>query len=199
MVGLRRLENLEALIADVVHHHVPGDLVEAGVWRGGACIFMRGVLKALEDNSRRVWVCDSFQGLPRPRPERYPADAADPHWTFVELAVSLEEVQANFKRYELLDDQVRFLPGWFSDTLPSAPIEAISVLRLDADMYESTQVALNALYPKLSRGGYVVVDDYLNANTAACRQAVDDFRRRHGLDDPIHQIDWTGVYWRRSD
>jgi O-methyltransferase len=196
MVGLKRLENLEALIVDVVRRGVPGDLVETGVWRGGASILMRGVLKALGDTSRRVWACDSFEGLPRADPGRYPMDAGDPHWTFAELAVSLDEVQANFARYGLLDEQVRFLPGWFRDTLPGAPIDRISVLRLDGDMYESTWVALEALYPKLARGGYVVVDDYLNI--AACRAAVDDFRRANAITDAIHEIDWTGVYWRRS-
>ncbi len=196
MVGLRRLESLETLIVDVVRRGVPGDLLETGVWRGGASIFMRGVLKALEDTERRVWACDSFAGLPRSDPETYQADAGDPHWTFAELVVSLDEVKANFARYNLLDDQVRFLPGWFRDTLPTAPIERLSLLRLDGDMYESTHVALEALYPKLSPGGYLVVDDY--GAIAACRQAVTDFRTEKGIDDPIHEIDWTGVYWRRA-
>jgi O-methyltransferase len=196
MIGLRRLENLETLIVDVVHRGVPGDLVETGVWRGGATIFMRGVLKALADGERRVWACDSFAGLPRSDPEKYRADEGDPHWTFAELVVPLEDVKANFARYGLLDDQVRFLPGWFRDTLPGAPIEQISLLRLDGDMYESTHVALEALYPKLSPGGYLVVDDY--GAIPACRQAVTDFRARHGIDEPLHEIDWTGVYWRRA-
>ena len=195
MVGLRRLENLETLIVDVLRRGVPGDLVETGVWRGGAAIFMRGVLKALEDSERRVWACDSFEGLPRSDPEKYGADAGDPHWSFAELVVPLEEVKKNFARYDLLDDQVRFLPGWFRDTLPSAPVEHISLLRLDGDMYESTHIALESLYPRLSPGGYLVVDDY--GAIPACRQAVTDFRARHEIDEPIHEIDWTGVYWRR--
>jgi O-methyltransferase len=196
MIGLRRLENLEALIVDLTRRGVPGDLLETGVWRGGAVIFMRGVLKALEDTERRVWACDSFAGLPRPDAETYPADAGDPHWTFTHLIVTLEEVKANFERYGLLDDQVRFLPGWFRDTLPTAPVERLSLLRLDGDMYESTHVALEALYPKLSPGGYLVVDDY--GAVPGCRQAVNDFRGRHGIGDPIHEIDWTGVYWQRT-
>jgi O-methyltransferase len=196
MVGLRRLDNLEVLIADVVRRDVPGDLVETGVWRGGASIFMRGVLAALEDTSRRVWACDSFAGLPPPDPERFQADAGDALWTFAELRVSLEEVKANFARYGLLDEQVRFLPGWFRQTLPTAPIERVSLLRLDGDMYESTHDALEALYPRLSAGGYLVVDDY--GAVPACRQAVADFRTRYNIDETIHEIDWTGVYWRRS-
>jgi len=196
MIGLRRLENLEALIVDLVRRGVFGDLVETGVWRGGASIFMRGVLKALGDTTRRVWACDSYEGLPRSDPERYPADAGDPHWTFAEFVVSLDEVKRNFARYGLLDAQVRFLRGWFRDTLPRAPIERIGLLRLDGDMYESTYEAFDALYPRVSPGGFVVVDDY--GAIPACRQAVSDYRRQHGIDDKIHEIDWTGVYWRRA-
>jgi hypothetical protein len=109
------------------------------------------------------------------------------------LVVSLDEVQANFARYGLLDEQVRFLPGWFRDTLATAPIERLAVLRLDGDMYESTIVALRALYPRLSRGGFVIVDDYA---LDRCRQAVNDFRAEEGIEDRIVPIDGTGVYWR---
>lgn len=156
---------------------------------------MRGVLRALGDSSRRVWACDSFAGLPPPDTERYPRDAGDAHSTFLNLVVSQDEVRANFERYGLLDEQVRFLPGWFRDTLPHAPIEGIAVLRLDGDMYESTMVALQSLYPRLSPGGYLIVDDY--GAVPGCRAAVEDYRRAHELDEPIHPIDWTGVYWRR--
>jgi O-methyltransferase len=197
MIGLRRLDNLEATIVDVVRQGVPGDLVETGVWRGGAVIFMRGVLRVLGDTSRLVWACDSFAGLPVPDAERYPQDAADPHHTFSNLVVSEDEVRANFERYGLLDERVRFLPGWFRDTLPTAPIERIAVLRLDGDMYESTMVALASLYPRLSPGGYLIVDDY--GAVTSCRAAVEDYRGAHAIDDPIHAIDWTGVYWRRRD
>ena len=117
MVGLARLENLQACIERVVRDRVPGDLIETGTWRGGASIFMRGVLRALDVTDRRVWVADSFRGLPEPD-ERFPADAGDPHHGFAELAVSLGTVKENFRRYGLLDDQVRFLEGWFGETLP---------------------------------------------------------------------------------
>jgi hypothetical protein len=196
MIGLKRLENLQTVVTDVVRRGVPGDLVETGAWRGGACIFMRGVLRALGDPSRCVWVCDSFQGLPPPDARRYPADAGDVHFSRAELAVSEEDVRANFARYGLLDDRVRFLSGWFRNTLPTAPIEQIAVLRLDGDMYESTWDALVNLYSKIVPGGYVVVDDY--GGIAACQMAVADFRREQGIEDEIHGIDSSGVYWRRS-
>ena len=196
MIGILRLENLEAIVADVIHRDVPGDLVETGVWRGGAAIFMKGILRALGDRSRCVWACDSFQGLPKPDAARHPADAGDQHWTHSVLAVSESDVRANFQRYGLLDERVRFLPGWFEHSLPRAPIGTISVLRLDGDMYSSTKDALSALYPRISSGGYVVVDDY--GAIPACRQAVDDYRNEHRITETIYTIDWTGVYWRRG-
>jgi O-methyltransferase len=196
MVGRKRLDNLQHCIAEVIADAVPGDLIETGVWRGGATIFMRGVLKAHGDASRTVWVADSFRGLPPPDQEQYPADAGDRHFESSALAVSVDEVRANFRRYGLLDEQVRFLPGWFRDTLHTAPIDHLAVLRLDGDMYESTIVALDALYPKLSAGGYLIVDDY--GAVEGCRRAVNDYRQRHEIDDPMEMIDWTGCFWRKT-
>lgn len=195
MIGTARLDNLRACVVDVLRDGVPGDLIETGVWRGGASIFMRAVLKAYAVTDRTVWLADSFRGLPKPDP-RYPADAKDELWKASVLAVSLDEVKANFARYDLLDDQVRFLVGWFSETLHSAPIERLAVLRLDGDLYESTMDALTALYPRLSVGGFVIVDDY--GAMASCKAAIDDFRAEQGIDDRIERIDWTGVYWRRT-
>jgi len=196
MIGMRRLDNLQECIEDVLERRVPGDLIEAGVWRGGASIFMRAVLKAHGIEGRTVWVADSFQGLPSPSEEEYPADTGDLHHTVDDLAVSLQEVRGNFERYDLLDARVRFLPGWFRDTLPRAPIERLALIRIDADMYESTTNALEALYPRLSAGGYVIVDDY--GGLPAARKAVDDFRVAKGIDDELNRIDWTGIFWRRS-
>lgn len=195
MIGLRRLENIEHCVQDVIDREVPGDLIETGVWRGGAVIFMRAMLKANGDTGRTVWVADSFRGLPPAEAHRVD-DTEDALWTYEFLAVPQEQVQANFARYDLLDDQVRFLPGWFQDTLPTAPIETIAVLRLDGDMYDSTMVALRSLYPKLSVGGYVIVDDYHAVR--GCKEAVDDFRAEFGITDELEQVDWTCRYWRRS-
>ncbi len=196
MIGLFRMDNLHASLLDVIQRGVAGDVIEVGAWRGGATIFMRAVLRMCGESKRLVWVADSFAGLPPPDPARYPADAGDTHWQRSELAVSLPEVKANFDRYGMLDRQVRFLPGWFRDTLPSAPIARLALLRIDGDMYESTMGALQALYPKVSRGGVVIVDDYGALNP--CRQAVDDFRRERSVADPLLPIDWTGVTWQVS-
>lgn len=196
MIGLRRMDNLRHCVETVIRDGVPGDLIETGVWRGGACIFMRGILKAYGCMDRRVWVADSFAGLPPPDVSRAPADRDDKHHRYDDLAVSLEQVQENFRTFSLLDEQVRFLKGWFKDTLPGAPIERLAVCRLDGDMYESTDDALRNLYDKLQPGGFLIVDDY--GAVPACRQAVEDFRRARGIDEPIQQIDWTGIYWRKA-
>lgn len=195
MIGIARLQNIQWCVEDVLAHNIPGDLIETGVWRGGAAIFMRALLKAYGVQDRCVWAADSFAGLPPPNAETYPADSTDIHHTYQELAVSLEQVRANFERYGLLDERVRFLQGWFKDTLPAAPIEHLAVLRLDGDMYESTMDALVNLYPRLSVGGYVIIDDYA---LPGCRQAVDDYRTSQGITDEVRAIDWTGVYWQRS-
>ena len=194
MIGLRRLENLQECVEKVVADDVPGDLLEAGVWRGGAGILMRAVLAVHGDTKRTVWMADSFQGLPKPRAE-HPADVDDQHWSQPFLAVSVEQVKRNFTRYKMLDDRVRFLEGWFSDTLPTAPIGQLAVLRVDGDMYGSTMDVLDALYDKVSVGGFVIIDDY--GEIAQCRAAVEDFRAANKVSEPLQRIDGSGVFWRR--
>jgi O-methyltransferase len=195
MIGAARMDNIHQCIRTVLHEGVPGDFIETGIWRGGACIFMRGALAAYGDTARNVWAADSFEGLPRPDP-KYAADLESTYdfYRYSDtLAVSLEQVKANFEKYGLLDERVKFLKGWFKDTLPTAPIERLAILRLDGDMYESTIQVLEALYPKVSRGGFVIVDDF---DISECRKAVGDYRQRQGITDEIVDIDGMGVFWR---
>jgi len=194
MIGMARLDNLQWCLETAIADGVPGDVIETGVWRGGACILARGVLRAHNTADRRVWVADSFQGLPPPDPQ-YNADVGAEFHLDPQLAVSLEDVRENFARYGLLDDQVGFLEGWFKNTLPSAPIERLAVARLDGDMYESTMDALTALYPKVSAGGFLIVDDY---EITACRRAVADYRDANQIGDPIERVDDCAVFWRKG-
>jgi O-methyltransferase len=166
------------------------------VWRGGAAIFMRALLDVHHETDRFVWAADSFAGLPEPDPAAYPPDAGDPHHRVGYLAVSLSDVERNFSRYEIPTDRVRFLPGWFRDTLPHLEGGPWSLIRLDGDMYESTMLGLESLYPRLSPGGFVIVDDY--GAIDVCRRAVDDFRAKHGIDAALEWVDWTGVSWRKT-
>jgi len=196
MIGSKRLTNVRQLVESVLGNNVPGDLIETGVWRGGACIMMRAVLAAYGVCDRKVWLADSFCGLPAPDTENYPQDSGETFHEYEALAVSLETVQDNFRRYGLLDDQVVFLQGWFKDTLPQAPIERIAVLRLDGDLYESTIQPLEALYDKVSDNGFVIVDDYHVVN--GCKQAVHDFLTRRGLNPELREIDGVGVFWKKA-
>jgi O-methyltransferase len=193
MIGAVRMRNLRQACETVVLDGVEGDFIETGVWRGGACILMRGILEAYGDDVRRVFVADSFAGLPPPDSASFPADDGSEFHTYAELQASRADVEDNFRRFGLLDERVVFLEGWFKDTLPDAPIDQLAVLRLDGDMYQSTIEALNALYHKVSYGGFVIIDDWF---LPPCAKAVNDFRERYGIASPILPIDGWGTYWR---
>jgi O-methyltransferase len=195
MIGAARLRSLRECVETVLSDDVPGDLIEAGVWRGGACVLMRAILAAHGDQERSVWCADSFAGLPAPDVARHPADRGIRLHREPELTVRRTEVEATFRRYRLLDDRVRFLEGWFADTLPALAGRSWSLIRVDGDMFGSTMDALRNLYPGLSPGGFVIVDDY--GAVDACRLAVDQFRREASIEEPLQRIDWTGVLWRR--
>lgn len=195
MVGKKRLENVLYCVEQILKNGIQGDFIETGVWRGGSTIFMRAILKAYDVHDKSVWVADSFEGLPVPNEQEYPVDKGDIHHTFDELKVTLDSVKNNFSKYDLLDDQVKFLKGWFKDTLPSAPIEKLSLVRLDGDMYESTMDAIVNLYPKLSDGGFLIVDDYCIDN---CKKAITDYRTSNNIKDEIIDIDGTGVFWQKG-
>ena len=198
MSGLQGLDNIQECLEYILENNIPGDCIETGVWRGGGTILMRGILKAYGDKTRKVWVADSFQGVPAPNTSKYPADAGSAWHTnrFPYLTVPLDQVQHNFDRFQLLDDQVVFLKGLFFETLPTAPIEQLSLLRLDGYLYESTMDALVHLYPKLSTGGFVIVEGYgPNPN---CTQAVNDYRAEHGVGTPMVPVDNAGAYWQKT-
>jgi O-methyltransferase len=190
--------SLRQCIETVLRERIPGDFIEAGVYRGGQVVFMRGVLAAHGVRDRRVFVADSFQGLPPRDLGRDPDDAfalavLDGIGRF---SVSLQDVQATFARYGLLDEQVVFLEGWFSETLPSAPIESLALMSVDANFYESTWDAFNHLYPRLVSGGFAIIEDY-GLPVIGCRRAVDEFRARHGIEAPIQWVNHLTAYWRK--
>lgn len=190
MVGDSRLDNVQKCVEDVIRNDVPGDFIETGVWRGGTTIFMRALLKLHNVANRTVWVADSFEGMPRPDSAKDGWDLS--HQTY--LNVSLEQVKQNFEKFGFLDERVRFLKGWFRDTMPNAPIERLAILRLDGDLYSSTKDVLRNLYHRVSPGGYVIIDDYYTWDS--CRRAVDDFLQETGTDVEIRPIDGDGAYWR---
>ena len=193
MIGMKRLNNIQQCFEDVIKNNVEGDLIETGVWRGGATIFMKALVNHYNQN-RKVFVADSFEGLPKPDP-KYPVDNGDVHHTVSLLAVSQETVAENFKRYNLLDENVVFIKGFFETSLLNAPIGKLSILRLDGDMYSSTIQVLTHLYDKVSIGGYILIDDYA---LVGCRAAVDDFRKSRNIVSEMTQVDWTGMFWKKE-
>lgn len=199
MAGYFRLRSLADCVLDVLENDVPGNFIETGVWRGGACILMRGISKVAGHPDRKVYVADSFEGLPPPDVKAFPQDKNDKRYTQSDyFATSVEQVKDNFRAYDLLDNNVVFLKGWFKDTLPTLKeTEKFAIIRLDGDMYESTIQALEVLYPKLSVGGYVIIDDF--GAIKACREAVGDFRKKHSISSQIIEVDWTGVYWKKEE
>lgn len=194
MIGMKRLNNIQYCIEEIVKKNIPGDFIETGVWRGGACIFVKSLFE-IHNQPRSVWVADSFAGLPKPDEELYPEDAGDDLYAIEQLRVSEDQVRQNFERFGLLDDSVKFLKGWFKDTLPNAAIDQLAIARLDGDMYESTMDALKHLYPKLSKGGFLIVDDY--GVIPACKKAVHDYRHQHGITEQIIDIDGSGHFWQK--
>lgn len=192
MIGRARLENVETCLTTALAEGVPGDFVECGVWRGGACAFAKAVLDA-NGSDRTVWLADSFEGLAEPK---HAADTIDlSARKYPMLAVPRPRVQALFERLGLMDARVRFLEGWFNETLAAAPIGPVAVLRLDGDYYESTMTPLRALYDRVSPGGFVIVDDYGLLEPA--RRAVDEFRAQHRISAPLIDIDGHGHFWRK--
>ncbi len=197
MTGLRRLDSLQACVESVVADGVAGDLIEAGAWRGGSSILMRATLDVLGADDRTVWVADSFQGFPVPEKHDVEEDrelVAD-LGGLEYLSPTLEQVRGYFERFGVSQD-VRFVPGFFEETMRSLQGQTWSVVRLDADTYKATLLTLEALYPGLSVGGYLISDDY--SLLPACRRAIDEFRRAHDITEPIEEIDFNAIRWRRE-
>jgi len=196
MVGAARLRNVWACLDTVLREGLEGDFIEAGVWRGGCCIYAAAVLETSQiPNGKRVFVADSFQGLPEADHDMHPQESRAPMSEMSRLAVSRPDVEENFRRYGVERERVSFVEGWFDESLPLLREQDWSVIRLDGDMYSSTLAALSHLYPQLVPGGFVIIDDYWEMDS--CRSAVDDFRQQAGVNAPLVPVDHACVMWRR--
>jgi O-methyltransferase len=195
------IERMYALYQAVRHVHaaaIPGDVVECGVWRGGSSMLAALTLDSLGDRDRRLWLYDTFEGMPPPGDVDRSltgqhatellgrTDAAGDHTRAV---ASLDEVKANLATTGYPSDHLHFVEGMVEDTIPAVAPEEISVLRLDTDWYESTRHELRHLWPRLSPGGVLIVDDY--GHWQGARRAVDEFL---ATVEPVllQRIDYTG-------
>ncbi|KAL6072238.1 Macrocin O-methyltransferase [Balamuthia mandrillaris] len=216
MIGTLRMNNIRELLERAEQENIPGDFMECGVWRGGASIFAQAVLSSANID-RHVWLADSFRGLPPPRTSK---DTT--YWneiSYLEVPnlpllfrfvsntgptllpptqqVSMEEVIENFKAFGLYHpERLHFCKGYFVDSLPHCHPSKIAVLRMDGDMYESTMDQLFNLYPLVSLGGFVIVDDW---TIEYAREAVKDFWEWHGLLEEVTpvSIDRYSIYWQK--
>jgi cephalosporin hydroxylase len=199
-MGRVRLDHLQRCLDAVRTDKVKGDLVECGTGRGGGGVFLRGYAAVWEMTDRRVWIADTFRASPS-----LPDDLHETSQEAVEilgggpglpdLRADLNTVRDAFQRFDLLDDRLRFLQGDYRDTLPTSPIRSIALLRLGDDLEDACGTILDALYDRVTPGGFVVVEDFLSP---AARKSIEDFRERRGIDDPIEQVDWSGVVWRKG-
>jgi hypothetical protein len=181
------LDLVEKSILAVEERGVPGDFIEAGVWRGGVIILMRALINAHEIAERRIFAADSFAGIPKNvRATNDPVDSWRDRWV-----ASLDEVRRNIERFGLLDDRIAFVEGYFSDSLKTLAGERFALIRLDSDSYDSVEESLVRLYPLLSEGGVIIIDDW---HLVGCRTAVLNYRSRHGVKEEIKTYDGN-AYW----
>jgi O-methyltransferase len=176
---------------------IEGDVVECGVWRGGNMILAKKTHQ-LVPLSRKFWLYDTFAGMSEPT--KHDRSFAGPlassmmakyakpthsEWCYA----SLEDVKANFEKFRVLDDSVKFIKGKVEDTLKIAENrpEKIALLRLDTDWYESTKAELEVLYPRLQAGGVCIIDDY--GHWQGARKAVDEYFKGQAI--LFHRIDYT--------
>ncbi len=182
-----QLDLIEIITLDLAARQVPGDYIEAGIWRGGVVVFMRALLVANGISDRKVFGADSFAGIPRNTKFRHdPVDAWPDRWV-----ATFEEVSANVARLGFLDERTVLIPGLFAESLPALAGERFSLIRLDSDAFDSVAGSLDHLYPLLSLGGVIVIDDW---HLVPCQMAVGLYRDRHGIDDPVH-VRAGNAYW----
>lgn len=175
MVPYDALYQMKNLIQKVDRNGIKGAIVETGCWNGGCGAFMAHVSKKNGSN-RQTWIFDSFEGLPKPS-EDDRAIAEKVHRTMNDLAnylaTPIENAQTIAKKLHV-EDIMHIVKGWFNQTVPENKdrIGAIAILRLDGDYYESTKVVLDHLYPSVTPGGYIVIDDF---DYPGCRKAIYDY------------------------
>jgi cephalosporin hydroxylase len=181
-VGRVRLDHLEGCLNAIRDEDVEGDLVDCGTGRCGTAILMRGYLEVYELSGPRVWVATDLR-------QTREGNGAEP------FPPDLNTVREGFARFGLFDDRVAFLEGRPSRTLAGAPIDKVSLLRVDGHGPDEVRAALDSLYEKVTPGGFVIVDDY---GHPACQAAVDDFRSDRGVTDPLERVGWDGGVWRKA-
>lgn len=196
-VDVIRCNHLWDVLETIHKDKVLGDLVETGVYKGGTSLIMAQANKFFK-MGKTLWCCDSFEGCPDPKETKLGAHKEELHGKG-DFSCPQDTVETNLRKFDLLDNNVKFVKGWFEDTMPSLPVNQIALLRFDGDLYSSTLDVLNNLYDKVSKGGFVIIDDYC---LVACKDAVTEFLEERNLtitlNPPIGTTDSCGSWWRKE-
>jgi cephalosporin hydroxylase len=189
-MGRTQLDHLHACLDTVRDESVVGDLMECGTGRGGGAIFMRAYLDACEMGEAGVFVADRFRASPEPdvAPTIPPQGVAG-------FRADLNLVRDGFARFDLLDDRVHFLQGSIAATMADTPVHELALLRVGATIGTQTRAVLDALYDRVSVGGFVLIDQ--RAHSSA-REQVEAFRAERGIATPIERVDAFAIAWRKS-
>jgi O-methyltransferase len=200
MTSRERICALCSAVRYIARAGIEGAMVECGVWRGGSMMAAALALLDAADTDRDLYLFDTFEGMSPPTAKDVSVDgkaasallrrprttAPDSPWCYA----GLDDVRTAMAGTRYPSERIHFIPGRVEDTLPHEMPSPIAVLRLDTDWYESTRHELEHLYPLLSPGGVLIVDDY--GHWAGCRKAVDEYLTRHNISILLHRVDYTG-------
>jgi glycosyltransferase involved in cell wall biosynthesis/predicted O-methyltransferase YrrM len=196
-----RLFSLYSLAKQICLDDIPGDFVECGTYRGGSLALLAAVVKRYSLRQRRVYAFDTFAGMPEPTEvDRSQGMAAnDTEWGVGTLKAPVEEYLAVVCQALGVAEVVVPVPGVFAETLPEyqGKIGEIALLHADGDWYESTWEIFDRLFDGVVAEGFIQIDDY--GHWEGCRQAVEEFERSRNVSFPLCAIDYTGVWFRKSD
>ena len=200
LTSVPRLVALCDAVQYVVRNQIPGDIVECGVWKGGSMMAIARTLIQADDQSRHLYLFDTYEGMTPPSDKDisvqgesasdllHNEDKEDPQSVW--CAAPLDEVRRVMGGVGYESSKVHFIKGRVEETLPSMAPERISLLRLDTDWYESTRHEMEQLFPRLSKGGVLIIDDY--GHWQGARQAIDEYIKENKLQIFLHRIDETG-------
>ncbi len=202
MTSIERGYALYKAVNYVIEHDIKGDFAECGVWKGGSCMLIANILKDAGISDRAIYMYDTFEGMTEPGEndiiswngksviDKWKADQAGLENNFSGWAVGLNAVKANIASTGYPQDRFVYIKGPVEETLPENCPESISLLRLDTDWYESTRAELEYMYPLLSKGGVLIIDDY--GHFKGAKLAVDEYFRDGKEALLLNRIDYTG-------
>ncbi len=199
LTGIARLASLIKAVKHVEKYNVSGSIVECGVYKGGSVMAALETLKNLKSTSRELYLYDTYEGMTAPSMvdttfEGKSAEKAfeekNEFWDHIACYSSLQEVKDNIETCDYPMEKIHFIQGKVEDTIPIISIpDKIAILRLDTDFYESTRHELEHLFPRLEKGGILIIDDY--GHWQGCKKAVDEYIEKNNIQIFLNRIDYS--------